>query len=117
MRVGSTARPVQARITQTRTDDGGDADAGGEELEHDQGQTGEQQQVGDRRAGDGVEQLVDERELGEADRRGRVDDEPGRSSVIASSVVSSVRPSTSWPSSTSTMLVIVGTPIVVDVAA
>ena len=62
-----------------RADRPGDADAGGEELEHDQREAGQQQQVGHGRAGDGVEQLVDERELGEADRGDRV--EPGRAVV------------------------------------
>ena len=62
-----------------RADRTGDADAGGEELEHEQREPGEQQQVGHRRAGDRVEQLVDERQLGEAHGGDRV--ETGRSVV------------------------------------
>ena len=46
-------------------DDAADTDAGGEELEDQQCQTDQQQQVGHRRAGDRVEQLVDQAELGE----------------------------------------------------
>ena len=46
-------------------DRSGDADTGGEELEQQESETGQEQQVGDGWAGHGVEQLVDERELGE----------------------------------------------------
>ena len=67
-RAGSVARPVHARIRRAGADDAGDADAGGEELEDQQGHADEQQQVGDRRAGDRVEHLVDERELRQYDR-------------------------------------------------
>ena len=42
-------------------------DPDGEELEDDQGQADDQQQVGDRRAGGGVQQPLDQRQLGEAD--------------------------------------------------
>ena len=72
-RVGSTAMPGAGQHGADRADRAGEADAGREELEHEQRQAGEQQQVGDRRAGDRVEQLVDERQLREPDRGDRVE--------------------------------------------
>ena len=72
-RVGRTARPVKASTVRDRADAAGEADAGGEELEDQQCQPGQQQQVGDRRAGHGVEQLVEQRELREAHHRHRVE--------------------------------------------
>ena len=74
-----------------RADDAGDADTGGEELEDQQRQADQQQEVRHRRAGHGVEELVDEAELGEADDRRRVA-RAVPSSVTDSSVVSRTTP-------------------------
>ena len=60
------AEPVAAKGDERGADDAGDADAGGEELEQQEGEADHEEQVGDRRAGRGVEQLGDEIELVEA---------------------------------------------------
>ena len=49
---------VAAEQEATRADQSGDADAGGEELEHDEGHADHEQQVGRGRAGHVVQQLV-----------------------------------------------------------
>ena len=92
-RAGRVARPVHARTRHAAPDDPGDADAGGEELEDQQGHADQQQEVGHGRAGDGVEQLVDEAELGEADGGDRVPAAACRRRGSPRSVVRSVTPS------------------------
>ncbi len=72
-------QPGEGEQRAHRSDRAGDADTGGEELEHQQREAGQQQQIGDRRAGHGVEELVDERQLGEPNHRDRV--EPCRAVV------------------------------------
>ena len=58
-RNGQHAEPVGRPGTrQPAPQNGGDADAGGEELEHHEQQADHEQQVGHRRAGRGVEQLA-----------------------------------------------------------
>ena len=63
---GQRGQPVAAEDQAPGAHQAGHADAGGEELEHDQGQADDEEQVGHRRAGDGVEELAAERELAEA---------------------------------------------------
>ena len=68
--ISPTAQPARRQGGETGArqheragaDDAGDADTRREELEHKEGEPDEEEQVGDRRAGDRVEQAVDERQ-------------------------------------------------------
>jgi hypothetical protein len=65
-------RAVRAEHDAHGTGDAGDADAGGEQLEHQQRQPDHEQQVRDRRAGGGVHEPAEQVELGEPHRHRRL---------------------------------------------
>ena len=70
---GQDGQPAEREESADRADDASHPNAGGEELEDEQRQTGEQQEVGNRRASHGVEQLIDQRQFREAHDGDRVE--------------------------------------------